>query len=223
MPSPTLYIPPPVAAVAELFYDLVGPASYRKPLGDHLHALADRLVEGHASGAEGAAFILTNWHPEFIGVAREEVLGEKVDVPAARLAVAREHGFESWGEAAAEADRLPDPLFEECVDAVVQGNAVLLASRLRESPDLVRMTSHLGHGSTLLHYVAANGVETWRQTVPSNAADITRLLIEAGADPGARASMYGGGQTVGTLLATSAHPAAAGVAEDVAFVLESAG
>ena len=90
-------------------------------------------------------------------------------------------------------------------------------------PSLVHRRSSFGHRSTLLHYVGSNGVETYRQRVPMNLAEITRLLVEAGADVNATANMYGGGSTTLGLLVTSDHPAKAGVTGDVRKVLEAAG
>lgn len=55
-----------------------------------------------------------------------------------------------------------------------------------------------------------------------NLAEITRLLLEAGADVNAKANMYGGSTTLG-LLVTSDHPAKAGVTGDVSKVLVDAG
>jgi ankyrin repeat protein len=65
---------------------------------------------------------------------------------------------------------------------------------------------------TLLHYVAANGVEDFRQLTPPNAVAIARLLLEAGAEVDAVANTYGGGkaQTTMNLLVSSVHPAATG-------------
>ena len=73
------------------------------------------------------------------------------------------------------------------------------------------------------NYIGSNGVETYRQRVPLNLAEITRLLIDAGADVNATANMYGGGSTALGLLVTSDHPARAGVTGDVRKVLVDAG
>src|SRR5512134_1794628 len=62
-------------------------------------------------------------------------------------------------------------------------------------PDLVIWRSHYGHRATLLHYLAANGVETYRQRVPRNASSLASLLTQRGADPHATATMYGAAQT----------------------------
>jgi ankyrin repeat protein len=67
------------------------------------------------------------------------------------------------------------------------------------------------HRATLLHYVAANGVEGYRQRTPKNAAEITRILLEAGAEVDALAELYGGQSTTMSMLVSSCHPAKAGV------------
>ena len=97
-----------------------------------------------------------------------------------------------------------------------------LRGLLSSDPSLVRRRSSFGHRATLLHYVGSNGVETYRQRVPMNLAEIARLLVEAGADVNARAEMYSGSTVLG-LLVTSDHPARAGVTGDVVKVLEAAG
>jgi ankyrin repeat protein len=67
------------------------------------------------------------------------------------------------------------------------------------------------HRATLLHYVAANGVEGYRQRTPPNAVDVTKLLLQAGAEVDALADLYGGHHTTMSMLASSGHPAKAGL------------
>ena len=66
--------------------------------------------------------------------------------------------------------------FEAAVDAVVDGDAAALRSLLTQHADLMRARSTRRtcfdppvHAATLLHYVAANGVENHRQRTPGNA------------------------------------------------------
>jgi hypothetical protein len=67
------------------------------------------------------------------------------------------------------------------------------------------------HGATLLHYLAANGVEGYRQRSPANAVEMATMLLKAGADANALARMYGGEATTMSMLVSSTPPAAAGV------------
>ena len=108
------------------------------------------------------------------------------------------------------------------MDAVVTGDLPALTEILDVRPELVRARSCYGHGATLLHYLGANGVETYRQRTPMNAAAVAGFLIDRGAAVAAEANVYGGGQTTLALLLTSAHPAEAGVTDAVAAVLRSA-
>jgi hypothetical protein len=76
------------------------------------------------------------------------------------------------------------------------------------------MRSPFVHRATLLHHVAANGIEVERQLQsPPNAVEIMHALLERGAQPDALCATYGGGrqQTTLILLVSSAGPAAAGV------------
>src|SRR5205823_1062064 len=67
------------------------------------------------------------------------------------------------------------------------------------------------HRATLLHYVAANGVEGYRQKTPKRAVEIATALLKAGADADALADMYGGHYTTMSMLVSSCHPAQAGL------------
>src|SRR5687767_5609629 len=56
--------------------------------------------------------------------------------------------------------------FDEAVEAIIHGDEVTLDRILRAEPTLVRLRASAPHGATLLHYVAANGVERERQLSP---------------------------------------------------------
>jgi ankyrin repeat protein len=134
----------------------------------------------------------------------------------AQLAIAREHGFASWPRFARHLEGVNHKgsqvsTFEKAVDAIVNGDIAKLRKFLRTYPKLVRVRSTREHRSTLLHYVSANGVEDFRQKTPKNIVEITRLLLDAGADVNAESDAYGGRSTTLGLAATSCHPEAAGV------------
>ncbi|MEO8658429.1 MAG: ankyrin repeat domain-containing protein [Bryobacteraceae bacterium] len=101
--------------------------------------------------------------------------------------------------------------FEAAADAIAGGDATTLARLLSEEPGLVHDRSTREHRSTLLHYVSANGIEDFRQKTPANILEITKLLLDAGADVNAESDAYGGRSTTLGLTATSCHPAEAGV------------
>ncbi|MGB1287453.1 MAG: ankyrin repeat domain-containing protein [Aggregatilineales bacterium] len=83
--------------------------------------------------------------------------------------------------------------FDRAVLAVIDGDSPMLQELLRANSALATVRSVKDHHATLLHYVAANGVENELQRVPRNAVEIATLLLNAGADPHALADIYGGG------------------------------
>src|SRR5438876_11410307 len=87
----------------------------------------------------------------------------------------------------------------------------MLRSMLRDDPQLVHARSARRHHATLLHYIAANGVEGVRQKTPPNAVEIARILLDAGAEPDALADMYDNKCTTMSMLVSSANPHIAGL------------
>jgi hypothetical protein len=129
-----------------------------------------------------------------------------------RDVIAREHGFADWAAAATCRSQPVDAHFEAAVDAIVSGDPETLRALLDTDPALVQAHSPFGRHATLLHYVAANGVESSRQwQSPRNAVQILQILLRQGADPDAVCDAYGGGLTPLCALVSSAHPAIAGV------------
>lgn len=111
-----------------------------------------------------------------------------------------------------------DP-FEAAVDAVISGDEAGLKVLLAAHPELARAHSQREHHGTLLHYIAANGVEGERQKTPPNAVAIARILLEAGADPNATAFAYGAECAPMGLLVSSCHPHEAGLQGQLAELL----
>lgn len=134
----------------------------------------------------------------------------------AQFAIARAYGFSSWPKfarhiEAMERENTPVSAFETAANAIIEGDLATVERLLRADPSLIRARSTREHRATLLHYVAANGVENYRQKTPKNIVQITRTLLDAGADVDAVADMYGGNATTLGLAATSIHPLKAGV------------
>lgn len=130
--------------------------------------------------------------------------------------IARGHGFASWPKFASHLEGLARAdssvsRFEAAADAIAGGDTATLARLLAENPGLARTRSTREHRSTLLHYVSANGIEDFRQKTPKNIVEITKLLLDAGADVNAESDAYGGRSTTLGLTATSCHPEDAGL------------
>ena len=180
---------------------------------------AKTLMQQFAEGNEAVAIQLGNWLPEVVGMNRETILKQNLTIHHMQLAVAREYGFESWHAAEEEGSVQLDHTFENAVDAALNGNIKKLNELLKVNPDLAVQRSQFGHKATILVYMAANGVETWRQVVPENAVEVLERLVDAGADPHAKIKVYGGFHSALELLLSSAHPREAGVMDDMAEVL----
>ena len=195
-------------------------------------AQAAALLGGHAGGDPALLRIIHENHPKFLDtdvrwlplpLSPEEVRAAPLNADDARLALARWYSFRDWTalESLVRAIVSRDPgvySFELAVEAVISGDEERLATLLADEPELVRarslrITSHeqAVHGATLLHYVAANGVETYRQKTPPNAVTIARILLDRGADPNALARMYDGDYPTLPMLASSSPPADVGV------------
>ena len=142
----------------------------------------------------------------------------------AQFIIARAHGFPSWPKLVQHLDALAETrsgtsAFERAADAIVRGDLATVEQLVRADPALVRARSTREHRATLLHYVAANGVENYRQRTPANIVEIARFLLDAGADVDAEADVYGGGATTLGLVVTSAHPRHMGVQNALADLL----
>jgi ankyrin repeat protein len=166
---------------------------------------------------------------EVVDRIEKNIRASKLSKPNPRLAdaqffVARAHGFDSWPKFAKQVEALQsgnsrDARFEAAADAVISGDIRTLERLLRGDPQLILTRSQRVHSATVLHYVAANGVEDFRQKTPKNIGEIAKLLLDAGADVNAESKAYGGGSTTLGLVATSVHPERAGVQEQLMQVL----
>ena len=207
------------------------PLPYDAPLEAYM-AEAERLFDTVRQREAGALAFIRAHHPRYrdpglpwlVRPGEPSDLGPTAfDLDDARLAMARSHDFLDWpalvSYVMAVSDRgSPVYRFESAVEAVISGDETGLAEQLEQDPALVRARSTRVlpkdppmHRATLLHYVAANGVEGYRQKCPPNAVRIAKMLLDAGAGPDALAQFYGGDCTTMSLLVSSSHPAEAGL------------
>jgi hypothetical protein len=207
---------PVIVEVQRLYRD--APVSLFTHTNQIVDSHSQILFDAHQNQLPVCSFQISNWHPELVSKSAEFILAADFTIDDARLAISREFGYENY-EAANTNARPIDQKFEAAVDFALAGHIAQLKSALAESPGLVTQASAFGHCATLLIYLAANGVETWRQVVPSNVVKVAELLISAGADKRATASVYGGQFDALALAETSAHPHKAGVAKELSAVL----
>lgn len=206
------------------------PVDFRSPLAAY-EQQAVWLLSALRAGDPAAIDCFHGHHPRFLD---DRIKWRRRSIPAAaireaalelddaRLTVARSYDFQDWTSLAAHVEAVacqrPVLAFEAAVEAVINGDVAALTDGLGRDPTLARARSTRiccfeppKHHATLLHYVAANGVERYRQKTPHNAVEVARLLLEAGAEVDAVADMYATKCTVMTMLVSSSHPAAAGV------------
>jgi hypothetical protein len=171
---------------------------------------------------------LKRFHPRLTKCTETEIADAKLSLADAQWVIAREHGFESWPKFVKhiqEVVRRDSQVsrFELAADAIATGHLATLKRLLSEAPELVRARSTREHEAPLIHYVAANGVENFRQKTPKNILEVTRVLLRAGAEVDAITQAYGGPSSALGLAATSYHPAKAGVMSELLQELLNAG
>jgi hypothetical protein len=192
---------------------------------------AESLLAAHRAADPAAIDLFHRKHPRFLDdkirwrpkfIPASEIRDAALSFDDARLAIARCYDFLDWPALAAHVAAVSEQgsvfEFESAVEAVVNGDLATLNDALRRDGALVRARSSRVccfdppvHRATLLHYVAANGVEAYRQKTPPNAVEIGSTLLEAGAEPDALADMYGADCTTMSMLVSSSHPAEAGL------------
>lgn len=167
-------------------------------------------------------------HPRLTKLTEAQIAEAKFSLADAQWVIAREHAFESWPKFSKHIQGLvkkdsPVSRFELAADAIVAGDLTALKRLLRTHPELARARSTREHKAPLIHYVAANGVEDFRQKTPRNIAEVTRVLLDSGADVDAISQEYGAASTALGLAATSYHPAKVGVQLELLDELLNAG
>lgn len=180
----------------------------------------------NASGAikkQNKSAWISRWINQVSAFATRELRSTATQAKA-RLVLARSHGFSTWAKFAQHLRKLSQPnsltaQFEAAAEAIVNGKFTALQSLLAMSPSLARARSDRENNATLLHYVSANGIEGYRQRTPKNIVKIARLLLDRGAEIDATCEVYGSQCTTLGLVATSVHPAKAGVMNELLQLL----
>jgi hypothetical protein len=227
-------IPLPPRPMVERYQQLARELLEAGNAGDakELRAWAGRWLEGLARERDGT--LTPEVKAEAERAAERVALQAREQAPApwslagAQEALARLHAFAGWPELVKHVQGLTLATsgvarFEAAADAIVDGDVTRLRALLAEDVTLIQARSDRRHHSTLLHYVAANGIEDFRQRTPANILEVTKVLLDAGAEVDAANGDYGGHGTALGLVATSAHPRRAGVQIALLELLVAAG
>lgn len=199
---------PHVAASQSIYQPALSDRNSFRLQVEYLLACAEALWEAFLSNKPGAGRLFSKYHPDCLGWSDERIFEAEKGWEDAQKTVANEHGYGSWVEIEGEMDHV----FEGALDLLLGGELGKLEQLLAENPPLATARSPFACRATLLHHLAANGVPMHRQQVPLNAPDMLSLLLRHGADPHATFHVYGGDYNTAQLIATSAHPAEAGLA-----------
>ena len=186
---------------------------------DHLTQLALRMWEGVQVGYAAIFSEINNYNKNYLGVPIDQLMSKELSIQDCYDTVAHQYGFDSWAQLNSNKQLYYDIEFEQAVNYLLGGQKAELQDQLDRFPYLISATSKYGHQATLLHYTASNGVEFWRQKVPYNLVELTRLLLEKGADKNALLNVYGGDCSLIDLLETSAHPYEVGITQEMKQLL----
>jgi Ankyrin repeats (3 copies) len=166
------------------------------PNVNHLKYQAKDLLKDHAAHTPDVAQRITEFHPRFNRATDTEIFDSPLSLSDAQLTIAREYGFPSWArlkrhiEKPTLSDRLDLPhqqrienaTFRRAVELLDAGDTVGLRTHLKQHPNLVHEHVVFEGGNyfrnpTLLEFVAGNPVR--HGTLPPNAVEITRVILDA--------------------------------------------
>ena len=160
---------------------------------------ADSLLQQHAGGLARAVQLLREFHPRFTHASGQAILSAELELEDAQLAIAREHGYDSWARLVERIEhpspidlislrhdeRIENPVFRRAVHLFDTGDADGLATLLSQHPNLVleRVSFEGGNyfrSPTLLEFIAENPVRHGK--LPANVTTVARIILEAGPD-----------------------------------------
>lgn len=215
--------------------------SFRPLTEKQIERVIKNYTREHARKNEKTLRTIKYNHRRFINHSLSEISKARFSPSDAKQVIASVNGYESWKTMSSHVKRMRKAIslgrkkqlnrterrlllelnFEQAAQAVVDGQLEQLESLLDATPELITERSRRSHQSTLLHYIAANGIEHDRQKTPHNAAEIAKRLLQRGASADALANTYGGGpnQTTLSLLVSSCWPHLAGLHAKLVRVL----
>ena len=185
---------------------------------DLLSAYVDDLMENQLSQFIPVATYLNDGHPKYSGQATHNIPFGEVPRSEFEHAIARTVGFISWVDMEQNGG-IFNPDFELAVDYFINGKKQKLNNLLENQPELVFACSPYGHQAGIIHYVAAHGIEIWRQQIPDNLTEMTELLLEKGALPRQANRILGGKKDFRSIVETSPLLNRVGFKQDITEML----
>ncbi len=202
-----IYLPPDVELVRGMYAPSLGRLVDGITHAQFSRELADLLEDGFRERHHGAAIEISNNLPKHAGKSEDEIFALSLERADFESTINHVIGMGS--------EKTIDPEFEQAVNVMLAGDLDEFKSIIRANPLLVRKRSSFVHEATLLHYAGSNGVEIWRQVVPTNLPEIVHFLLDMGADVQAKMKVYNSYYDVLSLAETSAHPHDADVREEL--------
>lgn len=154
----------------------------------YLRKHARNLLKSLHAGEPDAQSRFRSAHPRLSETTSDSELA-KLQLSDAQLVLSREYGFDTWARMKAH---IESPVFVAAVDAIRNSDADRLRALIEEDPSIVQIGGVLDEefgkdsyfaGAPLLHYVA--GHPTPQNRLPDDPVELTKILLDAGADPNA--------------------------------------
>lgn len=205
--------------IRQMYFDVLTHKESFTRVRDFLEACVDASFINYTSGNEEFTTEFNNYNPKYIGMSSPEIVDSKPDIQDFRTTIANAYTFRSWDEVVS-CDAQFDTLFELAVDCLLSGDFKRMIQLINSKPYILTARSPFGHKAGLIHYCGSNGVEIWRQVVPSNISQMMDYLIENGADPHQVNNIYYTNSPLRGLIKSSAHPRAAGRLHDMLVILD---
>jgi hypothetical protein len=207
-----IYQPEAAVTVQQLHHSIIEQRLSYSSILEELENYSLNLLRHYKVENPAVTIEISNHHPELIAESPTVIFDSEMDLEDFQFTVAKAYGFEDWVAVEALSTTKHDPAFEMAINILLSGHIQVLSDHLRQYPQVINQRSAYGHRAGLIHYLGSNGIEIWRQIVPSNLEELLRVLVKAGADPDMTANLYGKTNLL-ALLTTSDHAWKAKVAK----------
>lgn len=176
-------------------------------LRDFIDKIALKLDDAKAISNPIICTLVKNHMTSISFVDAEDLCSKVIDTT--ELA-ARMHGFDRY--ASVSSDTFLDGQLQVAIDHLLFSPLDVFRDYILSSPELLNRQTVFGHRASIVHYLGSNGIEIYRQVVPTDIVDKVEFLKSMDTNFTQSHNIYGGSCTVIDLVETSAHPHDAGIA-----------